>query len=91
MVLQKVAGGYKNPSKIPTNAPKRFKYGLKWSIEDTLDYPWCTPTFFLKSMNKGAYQLAFQISKLNEMNSNADDDQLSNTYQFILFVIEIIS
>ena len=46
---------------------------------------------FFKSLNKGAYQLAFQISKLNEMNSNADDDQLSNTYQFVLFVIEIIS
>ena len=46
---------------------------------------------FFKSMNKGAYQLAFQISKPNEMNNNADDDQLSNTYQFVLFVIEIIS
>ena len=43
---------------------------------------------FFKSLNKGAYQLAFQISKLNEMNSNTDGDQLSNTYQFVLFVIE---
>ena len=30
-----MTGGYKKPFKIHTNAPKRLKYGLKWSPADT--------------------------------------------------------
>ena len=31
---------YKKSRKTHTYAPKKLKYGLKWSLEDTLDDPW---------------------------------------------------
>ena len=56
MVLRKVAGGYKNPSKIHTNAPKRLKHGLKWSWENTLDDLRCPQTIFFFEIGCGGPQ-----------------------------------
>ena len=40
--------------KFNNNAPKRLKYGLKWSQEDTLNDPWCPQTVFFEIGVKGA-------------------------------------
>ena len=61
MVLLKAAGGYIEPSKILTFAPKRLKYGLKWSTQDTLDDPWCPQTIFFQKLGVGPSKLLFFI------------------------------
>ena len=61
MVPREVAGGYEKPSKIHTNAPKRLKYGLKWSQEDTLDDPWCPQTIFFQNWGVGALNFCLLV------------------------------
>ena len=47
-VLRNVAGRYEKPSKTQTIGPKRLKYGLKLSQEDTLDVPRFRQAIFFK-------------------------------------------
>ena len=41
--------GIKKLYKTLTMGPKRLKYGLKWSPEDTLGDPWFLQTFFFQN------------------------------------------
>ena len=49
MVLQKVADGYIDASKIKTAGPKTLKYGLKWIQVDTQAGPGFPQTNFFQS------------------------------------------
>ena len=59
------SGGFSNKKsgKINTNAPKRLKYGSKWSQESTLDDPRCPQTYFFQ--NFGVEASKFLLSGKN--------------------------
>ena len=54
-----MTGRYKKPSKIHTNTPKRLKYGLKRSQEDTLHDPGCPQTIFFQNWGVGPSIFAY--------------------------------